>query len=66
MDHSRLVRFLQAFADFDSVLQHLVRGQRTSHETIGQGFAFEELHDQVVDPVLMADVKERADVGMVQ
>ena len=36
------------------------------HEAEPYGLAFQILHDQEVDPVLLADVMERADVRMVQ
>ena len=35
-------------------------------QPVGERLAFEVLHHQVVDPVLLADVVERADVGMVE
>src|SRR5579863_6805371 len=31
---------------------------------VGEGFTFEKLHDQIVGPVLVSDIVERADVGM--
>ena len=40
--------------------------QRTARETVGNRFALQQLHDQVVAAVLLPDVVERADVGMVQ
>jgi hypothetical protein len=35
-------------------------------ETISQGFPFQVFHHQVINAVLLADIVERADVGMIQ
>ena len=56
----------QRVGDLDSEAQDLVDGQRPLGEAIGQRLAFEVLQDEVVDAVLLADVVERADVGMVE
>lgn len=66
MDYSRFVRLFQPFANFDSVFQHQLRRHRSFHQPVGQGFPFQKFHHQEVDPILMADVMKRADVGMVQ
>ncbi len=39
---------------------------RTGLQRIGERFAFEQLHDQEGDAVLIADVVERADGGVIQ
>ena len=66
MDHSVLIRFLEALADVDSVLQHLLRRQRSFHQAIAQGLAVEEFHDQEIRPILVADVMQGTDIGVVQ
>ena len=66
MDHTALMRLLQALADLDAVLQHLIGRQRPFHEAIAQGLAFEVFHDQEIRPVLVADVMKGADVRVVQ
>ena len=43
-----------------------IERQRASCEPLGQRLALEILHDQEVNPVLAADVMERADVRMIQ
>ena len=48
------------------VAQHLVEAHGPPRETVGQRLAIAMLHDEEMDPVLMPDVVERADVGMVQ
>ena len=38
----------------------------TRLEAVSQGLAFQVLHDQVVDAILVADIVQRADVRVVQ
>jgi hypothetical protein len=52
--------------DLGAVTQDLVDRQRPLGHTLGQRLAFEILHDEEVDTVLMADVVEDADVWMVE
>ena len=66
MDHPVLMGFLQALADLDPVLQHLFGREWSLGEAVGQGLAFEVFHDQEIGPVLVADVMQRADVGVIQ
>ncbi len=56
----------QGAGDLNAVLQGLLEGQRALGETRGEGFAFQALHDQEVDAVLMSDVVEDTDVRMIQ
>ena len=60
------VRLVQSAGDLDGILQNLRRRQRTSLQPLRQRLAFQILHDQVVGPVLTADVMDSADMGMVQ
>jgi hypothetical protein len=62
MDDALLVRLVQCVRDLDAVPEHLLDGQRTLFETSGQRFPVEILDDEVIDPVLVTDVVERADV----
>ena len=66
MDYPTLVRFFQSFANLDSQFQNLLERQRALVQSIGQRFAVQKFHHQVVDPVLMSYVVQRADMGMVQ
>jgi hypothetical protein len=66
MHHSTAVGLVEPFTDPDSTLQDLFGRQRPSPQTIRQGLAFQILHDQVVGPVLMADVMDGADMRMIQ
>ena len=40
MRHAGAVSFLQTFADFDSVLQHMLQRQWSLHQPVGERFAF--------------------------
>ena len=55
-----------ASAICDADAQRLLLRQRPLLQPVGERLAFEVLHHQVVDAVLLADVVDGADVGMVQ
>jgi hypothetical protein len=44
----------------------LLGGKSAFFKALGEGFAFEAFHDEVVDAVLMPDVVKHADVWMIQ
>ena len=48
----------------DPVPGRLVDRQRPANEPVGERLALEELHDEVLDARLVADVVQRADVGV--
>ena len=50
------------FPDADDVVDR----QAALRDAVAQGLAFEQLHDQVGIAVLLTDVEDRADIGMVQ
>ena len=56
----------QRLADLPGVPDRPVDRQRAMGQPIGQRLAFEVLHHQEVDAVLMADVEQRADAGMAE
>src|SRR5712691_3926853 len=56
------VRLIQRVRYLDAETQDLLCRKRASSEAVGQGFPFQELHDEVIRSVLMADVVEGADV----
>jgi hypothetical protein len=66
VNHSRLVRFFQPLANLDAVLQHQLRRQRAFHQAGGEGLALQEFHDQKIGAILVSDVVQRANVGMIQ
>ena len=60
------VRLVQGIRYLDGNGQRLIERQCALLQPLRQRLAIEILHDQEVDPVLAADVVERADVWMVQ
>ena len=66
VDHASAMRLVQSFADLNAELQHLRQRQRAFAQAVGKSFAFEKLHDQIVSSILMANIVQSADVGMIQ
>ena len=66
MHHALPVRALQSVRHLDAVSQHLLEGQRPALHALRQRLAFQVFQHQVVDATLMADVVERADVGVLE
>lgn len=64
MNHSALVRFFWAFADFDSHLHDLIERQRTFVQAVRQRLALEVFHDEITGAALLADVIKMADAGV--
>ena len=60
------VRLVQRVRDLDGDRERLIQRQRPLLQPLGQRVALQVLHHQEVDPVLGADVMERADVRVVQ
>ena len=60
------VRLVQRVCDLDGNGQRLIEWQRALLQPLGQRFPVEVLHDEVVDAVLLADIEDRADVGMAE
>ena len=59
------VRGVERLRDLDPVAQRQLERQRAARrQPVGQRLALQVLHDQVGGRVLVADVVERADVGM--
>ena len=66
MDHAMPVRAIKRVGNLDRVAEHLFGRQRSAREPRGQRLAFEVLHDEEGDAVLLADIVQDADVRMVQ
>jgi hypothetical protein len=66
VDDSRAAGLVQGARDLDAVAEHLVDGKRALLQPLGERLAIDVFHDEVDDPVLLAHVVDRADVGMVQ
>ena len=60
------VRLVQRIRDLDGHLERLVERQCALLKPLSERVALQVLHDQEVDPVLGADVVERANVRVVQ
>jgi hypothetical protein len=66
MDDALGVRRVQRRGDLNGEFQHLGQRERAPLQALGQRLPLQELHHQVIDLVLAADVVQRADVGVVQ
>ncbi len=66
MDDARAVGLVERVRDLDADPERLLLRQGALLQPVGERLAFEVLHHQVVDAVLLADVVEGADVGMVE
>ena len=58
------VRRVERAGDLDRVAQHLLRREGPFSQAIGQRLAIQELHHQVINAVLLADIEEATDVRM--
>ena len=63
MHNPAAMGFLQAISNLASIFQDLVRRNRAAHQAVRQRFAFEQLHHDVTDSILMADIGEFAKVN---
>ena len=66
MDDAVAMRAVERVGDLGAVADHLVGRQRAARQPAGQRLAFQVLHDEKGDAVLLADVVEHADVRVVQ
>ena len=64
VDDPAFVRLVERIRDLDAEAEHLLRRERSLFEPLGERLPFEELHDEVLDAVGVADVVEGADVRM--
>ena len=63
---SLAVRLRQRTGDLDGILQEFCYGQRTFTDAGGQRFAFQEFHHEKIHAVLMTEIMQSADVGVIQ
>ena len=66
MHHAAAVRFIQRVGNLCGILKNLFQRQRAFEQARGQRLAFQILHDQEINAVLLADIVQHADVGMIQ
>ena len=66
MDDARGVGHVQGIGDLDGELQQRIQIQGTAGDLVGQDAAVEVLHDDESAAVLLPDVMDRADVGVIE
>jgi len=64
MDDAGTMCGVEGFGDLDTVQNRLLRRQPSAFQPVREGLAFQKLHHQELDPVLVADVEQRTDVRM--
>ncbi len=64
MGNAQLVCFGQGVGNLRTVANRLLGWQRAFFQTAFQGLAVQKFHDEKIHAVLVADVVQRADVGM--
>ncbi|MEA2570271.1 MAG: hypothetical protein QOI24_2272 [Acidobacteriota bacterium] len=57
---------IERIGDFRADAEYLWKRKRSAGERVGQRFAIEVLHHEVVDSILMADVVQHADVRVIE
>ncbi len=66
MDDPLLVRGLERFSDLLGNRQRLIERHRSFRDTVGEGWTFDQLHDQATNPVGCLQTVDGRDVRMVQ
>ena len=66
MRHAFAVGLVQRVRNLDRELQHLIQREWAFLQALGQRLAFQILHHEEVNSILMPDVVEGADMRMVQ
>ena len=66
MHDAAFVRPFQPLTNFNTVLQNLLSRERALRQAVSQRLPLQKLHNQEVDAILMADIMQSANVGMVQ
>ena len=56
----------QGIGDLNAQVQQLFHLQRLAADALAEGLALQQLHDQVRAPLVLSDVVNRADVGVIQ
>jgi hypothetical protein len=66
MSHTTAMSLVERAGNLRSVLKYLRHGQRPFFQTLRQRFAIQVFHNNEVNAVLLADIVESANVGMIQ
>ena len=66
MHDAMAVRVIEGAGNLDGIAQCLVERQRPLLQPLRESIAFQILHDQVINVVLLAHIVERADIRVIQ
>src|ERR1700722_12230231 len=66
MNYSLAMRFFERFADLNRDAGKFSGRERAALQALGECFAFDVLHDQIIGAVLAANVIEGANIWMVE
>src|SRR5581483_6693055 len=66
MHDTAAVSAVKALGDLRSILDDVGEWQRAAAQAGGQGLAVDQLHHQIFDPILAANIVQHANVGMIQ
>ena len=66
MSDAAAMRFVERVGNVGAESQYLIEKQGAFFKALGESFSFDAFHYEVVDAVLLADVMQNANVGMVQ
>jgi hypothetical protein len=66
MHDAARVRGVECVGNLDGARERLVERQRAGGKAIGERLALDQLHHEVIDFLVVADVVQRAEVGMIQ
>jgi len=60
------VRAIERVGHLDRILQRELNREGPAYESVRQRFAFEILHHEEIEPILVPDVVQRADVRVIE
>ncbi len=66
MDDSLVVRRRETVSDLKGIVERLARGEGAARELGAERLAFQELLDDIGSAVMLSDVVDARDVGMVE
>jgi len=66
VDDTLAMRLLEGIGDLDPVPQGILQRHRPLAQPLAEGLAVDELHDEIIHAVLVADVVQRTDIRMRQ
>jgi hypothetical protein len=66
MNDTLSVSLIERISNLDRVLQEQIDRQRAARNALRERLAFQVLHDEEVDALVMSEIEQRADVGMIE